>query len=248
LKITKQITISRPVARSEGLLVESVGDEIVVYDLATKEAHCLKALAATLFEYADGRRTTSDIAELASHRLGTPVSESDVSDAVGQLEHAGLLEVPLLVRDGNGNGNGVSRREAMRRIGFAGAAAVAATPLVTSIAAPTARAAAVSGLPIGCPCGKNPDCVSNHCCQTNAGKSCNQQCCVGGNNSCHIISCTCVGGPTPGATCSVDTDCGTGGTCSNCICGVCATDFGGTCPSPPPTCGGLTACQCDTAC
>src|SRR5436305_9963595 len=104
MKNKEESMIQWPLARSEGLLVESVGDEIVVYDEETKEAHCLKALAATVFEYADGSRTTSDIAELAGRRLGTPVSEPNVSDAVAQLEHAGLLKVPLLVRDGNGGG------------------------------------------------------------------------------------------------------------------------------------------------
>jgi hypothetical protein len=243
---------SIPIRRTEGLLVEPVGDETVVYDLETKEAHCLKPLAAAVFEYADGRRSTTDIAELAGHRLGTPVSEADLSEALVQLEHAALLDTPIVVRTGNGAGydetDGISRRAALRRIGFAGATAAVATPLISSILAPTA-AAAGSGQPTGCPCSKPPDCASNHCCQANAGKSCNQSCCVGGNNSCHIVSCVCAGGANVGNPCTVDGDC-PGSTCSNCVCGVCATDFPGhTCPTPAPTCAGnAAACQCSTAC
>jgi hypothetical protein len=86
VRVRKQTAIARPIARTEGLLIESVGEETVVYDLDTKEAHCLKALAATVFMYADGARTAADIAELSSYRLETSVSDADVKDAVKQLE------------------------------------------------------------------------------------------------------------------------------------------------------------------
>jgi hypothetical protein len=233
-----------PAARSDGLLIEPVGDEIVVYDTQSKQAHCLKPLAAIVFECSDGRATVRDMAKVAEDRLGQGVSEAEVADAVAQLESLGLLQIPLVVLPGTaGNGNGLSRREMLRRVGFAGAAAATATTLVTSIVAPT-PAFAASGIPPGCPgCNKNPDCTSSHCCQPGApGKQCGQGCCVLGNNSCHLSSCTCVGGTRDGLDCLTQTC--PGGTCI-CNCTVCLSQNGGSCPTNCP--GGLPAC-CVTTC
>jgi hypothetical protein len=210
MRSRKQIVVSHPAARDQGLLIESVGDETVIYDLETKQAHCLKALAAAAFTYADGKNTAADIAELASYRLGQPVTEAEVEDAISQLGDCGLLDTALVIHDG------LSRREAVKRIG-AIAGAVAAAPLITSIIAPTAAMAGNSVIPTGCTgCGQNKDCASNHCCQTVAGKQCLFSCCVGQDNSCHISTagdctvqlagCPCLCGapgcsPTPDGTC-----------------------------------------------
>src|SRR3954469_18592379 len=89
-----------PAARSDGLLIESVGDETVIYDTRSKEAHCLKPLAAIVFEHSDGHATIGDIAKIAAQRLGDPVSDAAVADAVAQLESLDLLQTPLVVRAG----------------------------------------------------------------------------------------------------------------------------------------------------
>ena len=193
MRVRKQTAIARPVARTEGLLVETVGEETVVYDLNTKEAHCLKGLAASVFMYADGSRTASEIAELVAYRLNTPVAESEVADAVGQLESCALLDAgPLLVR------NGISRREAVGK--FAKLAGVAtATPLIATVMAPAASAAG-SQLQEGQCCGSstttctglNSSCASNHCCQNISSKDCNQCKCVNDKNDCSGDKC---GGP-----------------------------------------------------
>jgi hypothetical protein len=121
------------------------------------------------------------------------------------------------------NGHGVSRRQMLRRVGFAGAAAAVGTSLVTTVVAPTAAWA--SGLPTGCSgCGKNSDCTSGHCCQSNAGKQCNQSCCVGLNNSCHFAT----SGTT--LTCTV---CVSQTGCSTCPCAPCP---GASQPCCTPTC------------
>jgi len=229
-----------PAARSDGLLVQTLGDETVIYDAESKQAHCLKPLAAIVFDCSNGQATVGDIARVAEERLGHDVVDADVADAVGQLESVGLLQTALVVRAGNGlvagNGRGVSRREMLRRVGFAGAAAASGTSLVTSIVAPNAIAA--SGIPAGCSgCTGNPTCGSGHCCQSNAGKSCNQSCCATANNSCHITGCACTIG---GASCLLR-NCGQGeGNCI-CTCTVCASEIPGGCPSCP---SGSTSC-CD---
>ncbi|MGI8863624.1 MAG: PqqD family protein [Solirubrobacteraceae bacterium] len=221
-------------------MIEQVADEVVAYDLQTKEAHCLKAVAAFVFSNADGRTTVAEITARAEKGLATPTTEAEIIDAVQQLEQIGLLTSPLIVRNGNGlaveDDDGLSRRQMMRRMGIAGAVTVGATPLITSIVAPTA-AMALSGIPTGCTgCGKNNDCLSTHCCQSNPGKQCHQSCCVGKDNSCHISGCTCTGGTTPGATCVAGGSCPGGGQCL-CNCTVCLSDCSVvTCPPGSSKC------------
>jgi hypothetical protein len=184
-----------PLARSSRVLVEAVGDDTVIYDLDSKEAHCLNPFAAAVFSYADGRTTTAEIAELAGQRLGKPVTEAEVEDAVAQLDERTLLEDSLLRVDGDG----LSRRSFVRKSALAGAAAAAA-PLIASVAAPT-PAAAVTPIPTGECCGdtttgdrctgENPNCESNHCCQNigGTGHECNACKCVGDKNDCNVQQC-----------------------------------------------------------
>jgi hypothetical protein len=193
VRVRKQTAIARPVARTEGLLVETVGDETVAYDLNTREAHCLKSLAAVVFMYADGKRTASDIAELAAYRMGTPVTEAEVNDAFAQLESRTLLAAPPVVVH-----NGISRRTAIKRFG-AVAGVAAATPLIATVSA--SAAPGDSKIPTGGCCGDtkngdtcsggNPLCQSGHCCQNldATAKQCNPCKCVGDKNDCSVDQC-----------------------------------------------------------
>jgi hypothetical protein len=206
--------VSRPAARAEDLLVEQVNDETVVYDRRTNDAHCLTPLAAAVFAHCDGETPTDRIATLASERLGEPVDETGVANALAQLGERDLLVV-------SASGNGLSRRQMIGKSAVA-AGTLAGASLITSIAAPTALAAD-SKIPPGCTgCGKNSDCASNHCCQSNAGKTCSQTCCVGNNNSCHV--CTVSGTTT---------------------CTVTPADIGTGCPTSCP--GGAAICCTNTA-
>jgi len=140
-----------PVARKNGLVVRELSGEVVVYDLERHEAHCLNATAAAVFQAADGRRS---LAQIARHLAGTVEPGADeelVGLALDQLALARLLEQePEAPRPG-----GVSRREAIRRVGI-GAAVV--LPLVTSVLAPTPAEAAATCVatcvakPAGTPC------------------------------------------------------------------------------------------------
>lgn len=181
---SRKTAITFPAARADGLLVEKVGNDTVVYDVEAKEAHCLKGLASLVFAGADGKTSAEDLAAAAEKSLGEPVTYAQVQDAIAQLEGIALLDTPLLLKDG------LSRREVVKKAGYAGAAATVLSPLITTLMTPTAAFAA-SSIATGCSgCGKNPDCVSNHCCQNNAGKQCSQGCCVGANNSCHFCNCS----------------------------------------------------------
>lgn len=125
----KHTKINFPQARDENVVVESVGDETVIYDLDTHVAHALKPLAAAVYAYADGKNTAAEIAELASYRLATAVSEADVVEAIAQLEAISMITAPVLnVR------TGLSRRQALKSFAAAGAGSVLVMSVATSAA------------------------------------------------------------------------------------------------------------------
>ena len=124
-----------PLRRSEDLIVEPFGDELLVYDRVSKRAHCLTATAARVWQACDGR---SDLAAMSA-QVGLPVEL--VREAVGELEASELLDQGLeLINVGNGNGKAITRRELGVRSAKVGTA-VATAPLILSITAPTAMAA-----------------------------------------------------------------------------------------------------------
>jgi hypothetical protein len=144
-----------PAARTQQLIVQRVGNEVLAYDTRTDEAHQLTPLAAAVFEGCDGRATVDEIAAAASDRLGEPVGIEAVGEALDQLADRGLL----------GEAGGLSRREAMRKVALVGAGAAASVPLVKSIVAPTpAQAlATVPCKPDGQPCTLPAECCSGDC-------------------------------------------------------------------------------------
>jgi hypothetical protein len=122
-----EIRLTKPHARSNELVVEELGDELLVYDLATDEAHSLSDVAARVWRACDGE-TDPDAIGVA---LG--LDDEAVDDALKQLHYCNLLED--MPADG-----GITRRGMSLRVMKLGAAAAAA-PLIVSIAAPTAAMA-----------------------------------------------------------------------------------------------------------
>jgi hypothetical protein len=117
----------RPKARRARLAVQCVGDELVVYDSLTHQAHCLSPDAVAVWELADGVRTCAEIGDELGRDAGL------VRQAVDELRQVSLMEDP--------SSNGLSRREAAKRLAKVGGAAFAA-PLIYSVAVPMAAAAA----------------------------------------------------------------------------------------------------------
>ena len=147
-----------PVARDEGLLIEHVADEVVVYDSDSKEAHCLSPLPAVVFTHCDGHRTVETLAEIASVKLGEDVSVDRVKDALNQLEERDLLAAaPSL--------GGLSRRQMLRKSAVVGGV-VTAAPLISSVFAPAALAAnsATCGPLLCCPCCTGSGFNKDDCC------------------------------------------------------------------------------------
>lgn len=119
-----------PKARHDDLLVEQVRDETVVYDGQRQEAHSLNRAASIVWQNSDGTRTIPQLAAVLGKEMGIEPNESIVEYALDRLASAHLLE-----------DTSVSRRDLVRRMTFAGAAAVG-LPVVLSIVAPTDAMAA----------------------------------------------------------------------------------------------------------
>jgi hypothetical protein len=124
-----------PLARKEGLVIQEMPDEVLVYDTNTNKAHCLNKTAAFVWKSCDGSHSINDIAGLMEKEFGANVPDDLVWLAIDQLGKDELLEASVPVV------SGISRREVIRRIGIA---SVIALPVVASLVAPSSALAAVS--------------------------------------------------------------------------------------------------------
>ena len=128
-----------PTSRRSGLLIDQIGDETIVYDQLRQEAHALNRLASIVWKHSDGTRSVQELAIIVGAELVTNANASIVEYALDKLATAHLLEDETL-----------TRRDAVRRMTYASAAAVA-LPAVLSIAAPTPAMAASSTRPVPTP-------------------------------------------------------------------------------------------------
>jgi len=124
-----------PDARTEGLVVQELSDEVLVYDLDRHKAHCLNETAAFVWKQCDGTSTVAEISGRLAERFDASADEDVVWSAISQLEKSHLLHGRVTQAPG---GRKVSRRDLMRKAGIAAAIAL---PLITSVVAPTAAAA-----------------------------------------------------------------------------------------------------------
>jgi len=123
--------LTNPLARKEGLIIQELPDEVLVYDLETDRAHCLNQTAAFVWQRCNGHTTAVEIARLLGKRAGAKIDERIVWLALDQLGENELLArrpiAPAALA-------GLDRRQMMRTLGLA---AIVAVPVVTSIIAPT---------------------------------------------------------------------------------------------------------------
>jgi hypothetical protein len=153
-----------PAARTSGLVVKTVGEEVLVYDVETHRAHSVNRVAAAVWRRCDGTRDAARIASEIQEDGVAPVTDEAVRYALAELWQARLLASPVAHA-------GITRRQLLRRVGT-----VAALPLVASIVVPTAaQAQSVQlcpvgtpnagdpGLPNGAPCNVDVDCCSDIC-------------------------------------------------------------------------------------
>jgi hypothetical protein len=124
-----------PRARRDDLEIQRMGEEMVVYDLRSHEAHSLDAMAVHVWELADGSRDVAALAHLLQARIGRDVSADDVAATLQHLGDAGLLA------------EGPSRRELLRRAAMVGAVTLVGGGVLKTIIAPEPVAAQSGGCP-----------------------------------------------------------------------------------------------------
>ena len=152
---------TKPLARKEGLVIQELPDEVLVYDLDRDRAHCLNETAAFVWQRCDGRTSTVEIARSLGQKVNAPVDEKVVWFAIDQLGRNHLMaSLPVPPQ----SVAGLNRREMVRVLGIAAAVAV---PVVASIVAPTpAQATTCVGAGGNCSvavCCVGLTCVSNVC-------------------------------------------------------------------------------------
>lgn len=142
-----------PAAREEGLIIQEMADEVLVYDRERYKAHCLNKTAALVWRHCDGKRSVADIARLVEDEIHQPVEEAVVWLGVEQLQKAHLLaEGASRLKP-----QGISRRKALQKIGWAAAIGL---PLVTSIIAPRAVEASTCSIT----CSTDSQCIATPGC------------------------------------------------------------------------------------
>jgi Coenzyme PQQ synthesis protein D (PqqD) len=158
-----------PTARGEGLIVERLPDEVVVYDEVRDRLHCLEPVAAEIWRACDGRRSLAEVARRTAARLHVELDAPLVSLTLQRLFRARLLEGPPVSPPPD-----LVRRDCLKRAALLGGLAV------VSLVAPT-PAAAASCRALGQPCTH-----SSQCCPNNSGNRCckHGSCGQGGGGSC----------------------------------------------------------------
>ncbi len=135
---------SLPRARQDDFLVETVGEELLLYDQESHTAHCLSPIAACVWRHCDGEHDLTGLAVLAG------ASKDLVADALHELREKDLLEAePQLMRS---TVPSISRREAIGQSVRYGAAAgslivsaTAATPAMAASPSVTCASGVVKG-------------------------------------------------------------------------------------------------------
>ncbi len=145
-----------PKARRSELITREVAGDLLVYDRKSDQAHCLNPTAAIVWARCDGLTTVAEMAQLLEDKMNSTAAKEVIWIALEQLGKFRLLEEPF-VRPARRKR--MSRRVLMKHLGIAAAVSV---PLVSSIVAPTAAAAA-SCRANGTTCTANSQCCSNSC-------------------------------------------------------------------------------------
>lgn len=174
----------------EHLAVESVGDELLIYDRRSDVAHCLGEVAACVWTRCQGGASLDDLMGAVAPLADAADAEALVLTALAELRERRLLEAT------GGAIGAVSRRDVLKRLAGVGAAA-AMVPLVVSAAVPK-PADALASITANCqttggPCtvASSSTLVDNGCCSPtqsapgyycNSGKTC--QACLAKGTTC----------------------------------------------------------------
>lgn len=134
-----------PLGRKEGIVVQELNGEVLIYDLNVNKAYCLNETSAMVWQLCDGDKTVPQIAASLAGNLKKPVDENLVWLALDQLSKENLL---IGGQQTENHFAGLSRRQVIKKVGLA---SLVALPVVTSLVAPVAASAAsLAGLGAAC--------------------------------------------------------------------------------------------------
>jgi hypothetical protein len=144
-----------PESRKDGLLLQEVGDELVIYDQMSHHVHRLNQTAAFIWRHCDGHRDVPTLAALLRSWLGLPADANLVKLAIRRLGAAELLTQSLSKCM---EVNQITRRQVLRQLSIAGPLTFL-LPVVATILAPVPSFAASRSVfctgscppPGGCP-------------------------------------------------------------------------------------------------
>ena len=214
---------NHPLCRKNNIVIQELGGEILVYDLLINKAFCLNETSAMVWAECDGQKSIAEISQTLSRKLKSNVSEDFVWLALNQFKADNLLEnshefVSVF--------EGLSRREVIRRVGFA---TMVALPVISAVIAPSAvnaqsgvcvcGSAAANSRPGGCACTSNGQCCSGVC--GGGGATCTQTLVQAGGapSCCPAFACPPANaiGLAPGCNCNENANCSSG----SCVTNIC---------------------------
>ena len=131
-----------PNTREDDLMISRVDDELVIFDQRTEEYHHLTTVATFVWDRCDGETDLDTLADQLDRAFEVDTPRPLIEEALAELHEADLLEASTPEPDRPGND--VGRRTALLKMAATGAA-VAALPLVTTMAAPRAAEASSTG-------------------------------------------------------------------------------------------------------
>lgn len=142
-----------PIARKNGLVIQEMPDEVLVYDLDTNKAISLNETAATVWRLCTGKNSVADIARRLGGRKAGAETEKVVMLALDQLNEKDLL----LTRFVTGF-EGKTRREVLKQVGFATALAL---PVVAMLSFPSVSLGATC---LASGCNTSAGCLAGEIC------------------------------------------------------------------------------------
>lgn len=169
-----------PLAKTDGLVVQELPDELLVYDLEKNKAYDLNQTSALVWQNCDGHKSISEIAQVLEKTLNQKVPDELVWLALEKLNKEGLVNYQ---KEEFTQFTSINRRELVKR---ASLASLVALPLVASLVAPTAanaQSGVINPACTACTTGIGTDQPLGACGATN----CPGVCMCFGNNSCNGI-------------------------------------------------------------
>lgn len=140
-----------PIAKTDNFVVQDLNDEVLIYDLASNKAFCLNQTSAIVYQACDGKTTFDELQK----KSGFP--QDLIHLTLAELEKQGFVELPS---EYFSTLNGMSRREAVKKVGLA---TMIALPIITSVAAPSAATASSACIQGGKVCIRIDNSNSNCC-------------------------------------------------------------------------------------